>query len=1099
MKLVRFCVDHPVAVCMLVLLGMLLGVLTLSLMEVALLPDISVPTLVVVTPMPQAGASEVAAKITRPLEQLLNGVSDVKSMTSRSQEGVSQIQLEFAWGKDIDLAVMEVKEKLYRQQLPGEAGTPYIWRWNPASEPIFRVDIYDREGGSTLSQLKELAVRTLQPRIERIPGVGAVTVVGGAEQEIRVTVSRDRLRAKNIDLLQVIEAFRRENLDHNAGHLDIGRRRCAVRVLGKANTVAQLADMVLATRKHPLYDQAELIRLRDVADIELSTQETETCARINGKASIGLLIGKSSGGNVVEVTTAVKNELARLTREGELPERLALVVSRDDSDYIVRAQNVVLSNIWQGCVLAVALLLLFVRDLRSSFLTVISIPFSIIAAFTVLYALGLSRNILTLGGLSLASGMVLDNSIVLMENLYHHLAQGKKAKSAAIDGTCEVALGVLASTLTTVLVFLPLLFMQGMIREIFKDLALAIIAAIVFSFVIGILLIPCLGSRLARPRLRPERMGRGKRYLLACCDRCDALLENALGFLVRAAIASWQRRLGITVTLAALCLWSITQLPGRDFIPRGKVKEVQVHIEPKYGTSLAELDAISRRVEATLARFGVDSFADKEARIETVTAEVERRRALLFARVRFMAKPGHSFARPWWQQAWDWLTLQPWLAGAVEEVPYSRHEILTVVERLRDRLQEVPADRLHSLRVNPVEKINPQGATPLQISLVPRRPELWPAARMREYVERHLLPAVATVPGAIYFRLSDQQAVPEIELDLDSEAAGDVGIDTSRAAYTVQTFVHGMTPLSIYLGGTPVQVRVQGKAGERSSVDDIGKIPLLTPGATWVTLGQIGRLYQQVSQTQIECKDKQQSVLLEANQIPYSLSGRTLGDIIDDIDRRLAQPDFPAAASEKFADHFFYHYEGQAKELIESSRQAWWALVLAIVLIYFVMCCQFESLVDPLLVLVTIPLSFPGIALLLHWSGEEYSLSAMVGFICLGGIVVNNGIILIEFLTILRRRGMELDEALVAASKRKLRSLLITSLTSIIGMVPIALGAGEGSELYRGCCAVILGGLLVSTPLTLIGLPVLYRLLLDIKEVGSMYWLRFTRSLAQRK
>lgn len=1069
MRVIHFCIHHPITTGMVTIFLTLVGLLGLISMKVELLPNISIPTLVVVTQMARAGAPEIEEKITTPLEEALNSVSGLKKISSRSEEGVSLIQLEFAWGTEIELKSMEVKERLYKLVLPKEAETPYLWRWNPASQPVFRCDIYDNDNRLTLAELKELVEKTIKPRLERIQGIGAVNVLGGEEQEYKVLVSRSDLLAKHVTVLQIIETIQRENKTLKAGKIESGRYTCQVRVAGKATQIRELENLVVASYRHPDTQELLSVKLKDVASITDSMAEITSKARINGRASIGISITKASSGNTVELIKLLRNELERLRQVQAIPPHVRIEISRDDSEYILQSQNIVLSNIFWGCVLAAIFVLLLVRDLRASILLGISIPFSLIAAFSLLYVFGLSRNVLTLGGMALASGMVLDASIVVVENIYRHLGYGRKPEWAAWEGTGEVVMGTVASGLTTILAFLPLLLLPGILLEIFRDLSLAIIAAIFFSCILGLSFMPMMAARMVKAPTPLKEIKGIKGIILRFLSAIDSLLEWLLAAILKALLATSWRRLTFFILLLSLCLLSIWFLPSQDFIPRGKVKELQITIEAPPTASLGYVDAKASEIEAMLKSWGSRTTSGQEATIATVTTEVERRQAVIFAKVAFtpLQKDGKT------------------------TTDYTRQDLFEVLEALRLRLRTYARDT--KIFANMVDKVNPRGDAPFQIVITPKNIQDWPIAKVQNYLQQKIIPRLADTPGAIYVRLAQVDFIPELDINLNKKAMQNLGGDTTLVSYTVRCFIDGFVPTSLNVDGKIIPVRVQGVEAERSDVDTISQIPVPTRLGTIVKIKDLGTLAPTEIQSHIEHSNRRPAILLKCEQIPYAVSGKTLGDIMTHIDTRLKDPDFPpdAPGGQKFSDLFFYDYESQSKDLHDSAKSALLALLIAIVLIYMVLCCQFESITDPFVIMLTVPLSFPGIALLLHLTKEEYSLSAMVGFICLAGIVVNNGIMLLEFVNILRRRGYELKEALVEASQRKLKSILISSLTSIFGMLPIVFGLGEGSELYRGCCAVILGGLLVSTPLTLVGVPILYVLMEQAKEFGAMHTLRW--------
>jgi len=1065
MSIIRFSVNHPVTTCMLMLAFAMGGAFSFSRMEVELLPSISIPTLVIATDLPKASPEKVHREVTLPMEETLNSVSDLVSLNSISFEGKSQLIMEFDWGCDVRMAEIEVREKVNALKLPDAASKPLIKRFDPSSAPVFRFDILGSE--LSTSDLRLLAEDAIKPRLERLSGVGEVEIVGGTDPEFRVIGDREKLSENDLTILSLVQCIEEESRNQKGGTLEIeGGMEASLRILGKAASITDLENLIVATTADGI-----TLRVSDLATVVRTNKETESYARIDGASSVGLAVKKSSDASVVTVVQQIRMELddliPQLTTAGA-----SFQVSQDDSEYVVNSQTLVLNSIMQGVTLAGIFLLLFLRDIRATIIVSIATPISMASAAIMLNAFDISRNVLTLGGLGLAAGMTLDTSIVLIESIYKQLRMGLNPKEAAIRGASEVAMGIFSSTMTTVAVFLPILFIPGLMQEIFKSLAHAIIWAMLSSMVVGILLIPMISARiLSNAKPDPSRQSKGMRIATypwnqVCrgMDWFDKTSEGILGGILSPLLRQFAVKGAILLVLLCASIGALIFLPGKGFLPQGQVDELWVRFEAPAGSTLAYVDDRTRLVEDLLAREPYRSF------VKSVSADVRDDEGKLFVRLypnRKLAKRNEKGEKI---EGWETMRPPEW------------HSLSECIQQIRDGCDGIP-DLAGNTFVTVVDKVKGGTAAPIILKVFSRESgsadsEKEQLLALQAVAQEKLVPVIKTIPSAVYQRVKINETPMEILIstEQDRRLLSERGLSTQQISDTVRASVYGVTAATVFEGNreTDVTVLLEDGVEEDSTakfgLDSISSLRVRSPstGATH-PLGEVAAVSEAPSQGSriLERFNRKPTVDIESHYAPYEVTGETIGDVNAQIAASLS-------AIPGFDQLLDYQVKSSAKDTAESFRDATYAFLISIVLVYMIMCSQFEKFLDPLAIMVTVPLAAAGSVVMLNLTGEITSLAALVGAVILCGVVVNNGIILVEYINILRKRGVEKSEAVVEGSLRKLKSILITSLTSILGMLPMVLGVGEGTELYRGTTAVIVGGLLVSTPLTLIALPLLY-------------------------
>lgn len=1067
MRLIRFSVNHPVTTCMLMLGLFMGGVYSISRMEVELLPSIAIPTLVVLTDVPRTSPERVHEEVTLPMEEVLNGVGNLITLNSVSLEGESRIILEFDWGSNVRTAEIEVREQVNALNLPENASRPIIKRYDPSSAPVFRFDILG--GGLSAEELRGIAEEIIKPGLERLSGVGEVEIVGGTDPEYQVIGNRDKLSRYNLTVLSLVKCISEESVNRKGGSVEIeGGAAATLRISGKADSVFDLENLIVA-----ILPSGNPLRVRDVARVVRTSKETDSYARIDGEPSVGLSIKKSSDVSVVTVAKRIRRELNLLAPSLE-SRSVSFQVSQDDSEYVVNAETLVLSSIFQGGALSSLLLLFFLRDFRVTLIVVMAIPVSTMSAAIFLHGFDISRNILTLGGMGLAIGMTLDSSIVLIESIYKQLGYGLSPREAAIRGGSEVAPGIFSSTMTTVAAFLPILFIPGLMQQIFKSLALAIIWTVVMSMVVGILFIPMISARILRQKSTAPSKSSFGRWITKVLGQFDDSLENTLSGALRFCLGSVPLKITILVALVGLSLFSLKFLPGRGFVPRGNIDELWIRFEPPVGATLDYVDGRMREVEALLQTSPYQSF------VKSVSADVRSDEGKLYVRLFPNRKVN--------QRGPDGKVIE-----AFEPMrPPEWKSLSQCIGKIREGCDSIP-DLAGNNYVSLVEKIRGGTSAPVVVkvfsqSTVANSSDAEELRKLQNHAEAKFLPVFETIPGAIYERVRRNETPKEILLStrFQQESLAEKGLTTQQISDTVRASVYGVKAATVLEDGdeTDVTVFLEDRNGEaggdftRESIESL-RVRSVSTGMTY-PVGDVAEVSDIPSEGSVvlERTNRKPTVNLESYYAPYDVTGETVGDVTDQMISALKG--IPG-----FSESFGYQLKSEAKDTEDSFADAFLAFIISVILIYMIMCSQFEKFGDPLAIMITVPLATAGSVLMLNVTGEISSLGAVVGAVILCGVVVNNGIILVEHVNILRKRGVERDDAIIQGSIRKLRSILITSLTSILGMLPLVFGVGEGTELYRGVAAVIFGGLIVATPLTLIALPVFYSLLDELSELAN--------------
>ena len=1019
MSLPRVAVSRPVTMFMVSIVIILLGVVSLVRLPVDLMPAIEFPALTVSVAYDGVGPLEVEELITRPIEQAVGAVSGLDSITSTSSEGQSSVQLSFAWGTDLTEAVEDVRTRLdlLAARLPEDASAPTIFKFDADALPIVFLGV---EGDFNPVTLREIAENEVAPRLERVPGVAAVSVTGGQRREIRVALSREKIASLNIAPDTVISVIRAANQNIPVGEIDEGDTTYLVRSQGQFRSLEDVRSLVVTMRDRvPVY-------VRDVADVLDTTEDLRSIVRIDGRPGLQMSVTKQSGENTIAVAQLVRDELLRVNREMTGVE---VSILTDTSLFIERSVASVQQMVLVGAVLVVVVIFIFLRNLRSTLVICSSIPISMFGTFALLYFGGYTLNTLTFGGLALGVGMIVDSAIVVLENTYRHLEQGQDRVTAAVSGSEEVWSAIVASSLTQVAVFVPLLFLTGIASILFGSLSIVVICSLSVSLFVAVTLVPVLCSRLLQlpPAVaRPGVMGR----FISTSGRLLDAVDEAYRRLLHRALA---HRLLVVVTATVLFVTALGLVPfvGFELSPSADEGQVQVTAELPVGTRIERAREALVQIEE-LIQASVPEAA-------TVIAQTGSARAF---------GPGGGSS----DRLNFTITLIP-----LDQRTRSSEDI---ARALRRELVGVPGVLARARAAGDQFNIGRAlGGGQSSLSVEIRGHELADQARLASQV-RSLM---ETTPGLIDVSLESERGRPEIGITTDVRRAALWGLSVTDVANTLRTSVGGSQAAFYRERGEEYPIVVRMQEQDRRSIADVGEMLVYAGEGQVLPVKDLIEIRPQAGPVEIRRRNQERVSRVSAEV------ETVLNEAIQAVAARLPELDVPSDFSVGFGT--------EVEQQNEAFVQLLMVLILAIVLVYAVMASQFESLKDPFIIMFSIPLAVIGVVGSLLVTGTPFSLQAGIGVVLLAGLVVNNAILLVDYTNILRRRdGLPLFEALETAGRTRLRPILMTSLTTILGLTPMALGLGEGSEMQAPMARVVIGGLATSTLITLVVVPTVYSL-----------------------
>jgi HAE1 family hydrophobic/amphiphilic exporter-1 len=1021
-------VKRPIGVAMLSIAICILGLISVRRLPVDLLPEVDFPRITIVTNYEGVGPQEIENLLTRPIERAVSTIDGVTALEGESAEGLSRVQLQFDWGVDLDSAVNDVRSQLdrIRDELPEDATQPVVLKFDISATPIATLGL---SGAGDPRRLRYLADEILTRRLERIHGVASVRVNGGRVREIHVDLDLASLVALGVTAEQVVQALARDNHNVSAGDMTESGKEVLIRTVGELRSVEDIENVLVTRRSGRSTDGRDLpnangrpVFVRDVAKVSDTFQEIKSEQWVDGKPGITMRVSKQSGANTVAVVALLGAEVARINAEYQ--GRAHVIVVHDSATFIKSSITNVREAALQGAVLAVLVLLIFLRSVPATLVIGVAIPFSMLATFALMYFAGYSLNLISFGGLALGIGMLVDSSIVILENIYRKREAGLGPHEAAIEGAREVAAPVISGALTTIAVFAPVLFLSGFTGVFFSELAMVVVFSNICALVVALTLVPALAARLLARPMRSERRGR----LVKRLEGAFGAMDNAYVRALRVCL-----RNGPLVLAAALVI-------GLGAVRLSSA--IRVELMPETDEGLIDLDfemPVGTPVERTR-----EVVHELERRIRAVVKPEE------IANIVSSAGPDNPYRPGGGHEGEVETTLVP-----VSQRTRSGTEILAAMRAATSGLPDVSI-RMRQRTTNPLQRFM-RGRQGERLVVELRGHDLDTAAALAKQV----VAVMKRVPGIADVRVDRVEGLEERTISVNPATAADLGLNRSDIARTLETYVLGKVATRMRDGGDEYDIRVMLREEDREHTSQLGALPILSARGV-VPLSAVARVGVRRGPGSIE-REGQERVL----SIVAGVGNRPLEDITHDLEAALSDIQRPPG--------FSIVLGGEAREQASTFDGLEVGMVLAILLVFAVMAVQFESLRYPLLVMIAVPFGFVGVVLTLAVTGTTFSLNAFLGAIVLVGIAVNNAIVLVDAANLLRREeGLELHAAIVEAGRRRLRPILMTTLTTVLGMLPIALALGEGSEIQAPLARVVLGGLLVSTVITLFLLPVLY-------------------------
>lgn len=1019
MKLPGFSVRRPVFTTMVTLIVVLLGAFSLSRLQIDMLPNIELPTLTVRTQYEGASPVVMERLVTQIVEEIIATVPGVEDMTSQSSEGNSTVRVSFSWGTDIDTAALDVQAQLEDEinELPEDVVRPRVSKFDIASFPVVLLGISSSLDPVELTQLVEDQVRY---RFGRLPGVAQVDLWGGFNREVRVELDPDRIKALGLPLDQMLQAIRNANLDLPAGKLEQGRYEVTLRAPAEFVDLDQIRNTVIYQQ------EGVVVTLGQVAKVRDTYEKLRRIIRVNGERGLRVAIRKKAEANTVEVSRAILAEIDEFNRA--FPQ-IRIVPVINQGNFIELSIANVARSILYGGGLSVIVLLFFLRNIRSTVVISLAIPISVIATFALLYFGGFTLNLMTLGGLALGVGMMVDSSVVVLENIFRRRSEsGEPPDTAAVEGAREVGPAIVASTITTLVIFLPLIFVRGVAGLLFKELALVIIFALVCSLLVSLSLLPMLASRLLES---PEQVQRKRRaWIERLVGRSDVLfarIESGYRTFLQSVL---QHRVRTVLVAFSLLAASFLLLPfiGTEFLPPSDEGEVRVTGEMEIGTRLDMLDEQARKME----RIVYDSVPEAVSSVISVGSSGWRPSDVSKAQMRLALTPAAERERSNTDIARD---LRRQLEGKIPGMTvrtrapqgqFLLERILGGEEGLTIEIRGFDLETLDAL-----------------------------AAQAGRSVEG--------VAGITDMEISERTGIPQQEIRVDRDKIADLGLSVRDVTRVLETAVAGTRAGEFRAEGDSYRIFVQIEDAEKRSIEEILDLTLATRSGEQVALRNLVNYESSRGPILIDRKDQQRVVTIQAN-----ISDRDLGSVAEDVQAALDRIPRPVGYDLLVAGNF--------EEQQKAFQELLVSLLLALLLVYMVLACQYESLRDPVVVMASVPVAAVGVLAILFLTGTTLNLQSFIGCIMLGGIVVNNAILLVDQTGQLRRSGLGVREAVAEAGRRRLRPILMTSSTTILALLPLAIGLGEGADAQAPLARAVIGGLAGSTLITLALIPAVYSL-----------------------
>ena len=1022
MKIPEFSVHRPVSVLMLIMIIVVIGGISFVMLPIELMPDLTFPVAAIITSYEGAASEDVETLVTKIVEMSVSKVKNVKTVSSISQEGMSVVMVECEWGTNIDFAAQDMRDAIgvVREYLPSDIDDPIVVKFDPSMIPAIA---YGITGERNLRDLHTLVKDEIKDRIEMVDGVASAMIMGGREREIQVLVDRGKLESLGIPLQQVIMKLRYENLNLSGGYVGKGHTEYILRTLGEFEDLDQIRNTVISVNNGaPIY-------IRDIATVADTHKEIRNDTRVNHNTGVMVSVVKESGANTADVVRAVKEQVAALKQE--LPSDIGFFIALDQGALTEKIiASTVQDAIWGGAI-AVLFILFALRNWRPTLTIALSIPLSILATFIVVYAAGFTLNVMTMSGLALGVGMLVSNAIIVIENIYRYMDQGKDRFEAAIHGTGEVGMAIAASTFTTIAVFLPMFFATGIAGKLSRGIAITVAVSLLASLFVALTLVPMMASKIFRIKKREK----------------DEIAEKVKVGVVGKAYGhflQWALRHRWKVTLASCALFagSLALLPyiGTEFMPPVDSGLVIIKVEMPLGTELSETRHVVEQIEEIMAgEEGLDVVCSFTGVM--VGSKLEA----AFGMGNIGVNEAQIFAH------------------AVDKDKRKR-TTMEIQNSIRKRLPHVQDVKIEFMDLARMITSAGIGEVPVEVKIFGKD------ISTLEKIANRLVTECKDIEGLYDVDSTFQRGKPELHFRIDRNKASQMGLAVGQIALTIRTAFEGQVATLYRTGGDEFNVMVKYREEDRKTVQDIENTIIDAPFGSQHRVSEITEISEGEGPVRLFRENQKRKISVTGN-----FGGRDLGSILTDARAKVGAVDLPQG--------YFVEYGGEFKRMKESFTSLGAAFVLAVLLVYMVMAAQFESLIHPLGVMFTVLLGLIGVILILLVTGNTLSMGSLLGVIILAGVVVNNGIVLVDYINQLRAQDMAKDEAIVQGGVTKMRAMLLTAIVAIVGMAPMAISGGEGAELRAPIALAVIGGMIVSTFLMLVAIPTVYSILDDIAHL----------------
>lgn len=1000
MTIPEFSVNRRITIGMFALILVVMGIWALWGLGLDLFPEIEFPMVTVSTIYGGAGSQEVEKNLTEPLERFVGTVNNLKTITSVSREGISILMLEFEWGTNVDFAAQDVREALDAGMafLPEGVNRPNVSKFDVTAMPVMALTIYGMEDPR---ELKKLVEEEIAEKLKRVDGVASVIVIGGNEREVHINLNGLRMRELGITSDNIAMSLAAQNLNMPAGNIEEGHKEFLLRTVGEFKSVEEISNIAIGASSF-----GEPIYLRDVADVQMDVVENRSYVRANTNSAVGMVVFKQSNANTVSVGRRVKKAIVELWPT--LPDNIEYNYALDMEDWITDVGTQTGSNAFIGGLLAVVMIWLFLRNWRPTFAIAMAIPLSVVATFIPLRLAGFTLNIMTLGGMALGVGMLVDNAVVVIENIYRFIEMGKNRNEASKLGASQVGMAITASTLTTIAVFLPMVFSGGLAGQLTRGLALTITFALLCSLLVSITIVPMIASILFRKDKQRKKS--------PIFDKIKKVYTGALTWAVAHPV-----KMVIFLVIAIILTAATIPLVGTEFFPKANNNMVMMSLKLPVGTRVCETDRFAQEMEDLLFTF------PETDKVMTIVGQ------------------SGGFGPEGSNEAFFMIALN-------EKRDISSGEYK---EKIRAKFPDYDGVTIE------MSEMGMGGGSSGDVDIKIFGDDL---ALMRQY-SLEIAELVKDVPGAKDVRSSIEQGKPEIEIRINKEKASRLGLPVAMVASQIRTLTLGTVVSRLReRSGEEIDIRVRLRESERLTLKDIENLPISTPMGEKIPLKEVADFVEMLGPVQIQHEQQTRVVHVYANR-----QGRDVGSLVADIEKTIAP------VTSRFGPGYDYEISGEQEQMKDAFKDLILAMILAIILIYAIMASLFESLVQPIVIMITLPLAALGVMWIFLITGATLSVVSFVGAIILAGIAVNNGIVLVDHTNKLREEGLCMEDAIVQSGTDRIRPVLITALTTIIGMFPMAIASGSGSEMSSPMALTVIGGLFTATILTLFYVPIFYK------------------------